>query len=78
MPQFHKIFTELTMTYPNHRCAHGPTKKRVLQVECTCALPMDNSIDLSAVCLLYNTCGLTIFFFIWSLFTEEANVYTYS
>ena len=38
-------------------------QKRVLQVECAYTLPVDSPIDLSAVCLLYNTVALAHFVF---------------
>lgn len=56
MAQFHKIFTELTVTYPKDRCPRS--SKWLLQLECTCTPPVDSPIDLPAVCLLCNTCGL--------------------
>ena len=53
-----KIFTGLTVTYPEGSCPIA-MKKRVLQVECTYTLPVDSPIDLPAVHLLSKTCGLT-------------------
>ena len=34
-------------------------KKRILQTGCMYTLPVESPVDLSAVHLLYNTCGLT-------------------